>query len=1087
MASSVAPSDCDSSGVDDVQETRNDCGAKRARVPTAADSSQGAKRYKPHRRESNVNPEVTSQDRTRPRKSLSYDDYTVAWICALHLEMAAARAVLDEVHEDLPINQEDSNHYIVGSIQRHNVVIACLPTDQYGIVNADSVASDLKWTFKSICFTFMVGIGGGAPSMADLRLGDVVVGIRIMQSDFGRNTEQNFQRTVSSSVPPKNLSTLIPKVRAKHETEGPRLPRIMRRKFRRLPEFGYPDLDDRLFQATYEHESTTPGCDTCDYRKWVHRNQRESNNPVIHYKPIALTSQVMRSATHRDRVARELGVVCFSMDAANIADTFPCLVIRGISDYSDSHKDNRWRKYAAAAAASCARELLEECREESVNSLPSFAVRGVSDYSDSHMDKHWQDYAAAAAASSTQNLREECREASADTCPANPTDLAMTWPTIEVLKFTGMQSREQNIEKAHPQTCEWLFEHPEYRDWLKKRLVSHRHSFLWIYGKLGAGKSTIMKYAYSDLRGKRKSQSATIAFFFNAQGETLERSVEGMYRSLLYQVLQSFRDLSMEVGEPKHLSSEQCKALSLGTLEQMFRGTVLSLGKRSLTCFIDALDEGESQGVIEMIHYFENLAEEAYSTRIDFRVCFSSRPYSYLIRDSRYITFYLQDLPQHRQDMERYVEDKLRVGEPEPSKSMRHKLLEKAEGVFLWVVISVQILNQEYGTGRMAPETRLAELPSGLSELLSMPGIQPITLGVQTVLEKEGLTVSLANQPKDLERDSGYASASRLGTLTVYSRPANQEEMPPHPASNYYATKNSPNDIGSLASDDDEIDSRASIASTPTEMNGKALIAMFLAEEPQFREICKKAMARTEKQRFIETMRKLLKTFYKRLVQEAETEAQKAVARLLRSRQGRRRISWQLATHLQEEEEEAQEELRVDHEPSLEGKIGIESWLAGVSDTKLGRDHGRTLAFDTDKESLTSSSDDDFPYISDLRAFLCKSKSFQLLQTDLILVCLPADIRHVLLSIPKHSIWISQKQETSLMNKFKSWVEDRSQVPWNWWPLEPRKVILQDGESRMFWRCVIMPVIILMAVLLTSGRPVGHDDGKKYLPSNMNL
>jgi len=416
--------------------------------------------------------------------------------------MAAARAVLDEVHEDLPMNQTDSNHYIVGSIQRHNVVIACLPTDQYGIVNAASVASDLKWTFKSIRFTFMVGIGGGAPSMADLRLGDVVVGIRVMQSDFGKITEQDFKRTALWSRPPKSLRSLISKLRAKHGTEAPRLSRIIQDKFRRLPEFGHPNLDDRLFQVTYEHETTSPSCDKCDRTKQVHRSQRKSDEPLIHYGAIASSSQLIRSATYRDEIARELEIICFEMEAAGIVDTLPCLVIRGISDYSDSHKNEDWQKYAAAAAAAFARELLEECREAGV-----------------------------------------------ETCTAQPTELVTPKRLIELLKFDSILKREQTIYKAHAQTCEWLSEHPEYRNWLERRLGSDHYGFLWIRGKPGAGKSTIMKWASSELRIGARPASATIAFFFNARGEVLEKSVTGMYRSLLCQLLHKFRDLSVELND----------------------------------------------------------------------------------------------------------------------------------------------------------------------------------------------------------------------------------------------------------------------------------------------------------------------------------------------------------------------------------------------------------------------------------------------------------------------------------------------------------------------------------------------------------
>jgi nucleoside phosphorylase len=68
---------------------------------------------------------------------------------------------------------------------------------------------------------------------------------------------------------------------------------------------------------------------------------------------------VIKSASERDRVSAELGgVLCFEMEAAGLMNSFPCLIIRGICDYADSHKNKRWQLYAAAAAAAYAKELL---------------------------------------------------------------------------------------------------------------------------------------------------------------------------------------------------------------------------------------------------------------------------------------------------------------------------------------------------------------------------------------------------------------------------------------------------------------------------------------------------------------------------------------------------------------------------------------------------------------------------------------------------------------------------------------------------------------------------------------------------------
>lgn len=113
---------------------------------------------------------------TTPIKLYRHQDYTVAWICALPLEMAAAVAMLHERHHDLPVKQNDDNSYILGRIHAHNVVIACLPSGVYGTTSATTVAAQMRYSFESIRFFLMVGIGRGVPSKKnDIRLGDVVV------------------------------------------------------------------------------------------------------------------------------------------------------------------------------------------------------------------------------------------------------------------------------------------------------------------------------------------------------------------------------------------------------------------------------------------------------------------------------------------------------------------------------------------------------------------------------------------------------------------------------------------------------------------------------------------------------------------------------------------------------------------------------------------------------------------------------------------------------------------------------------------------------------------------------------------------
>lgn len=309
---------------------------------------------------------------------------------------------------------------------------------------------------------------------------------------------------------------------------------------------------------------------------------------------------------------------------------------------------------------------------------------------------------------------------------------------------------------------------------------------------------------------------------------------------------------------------------------------------------------------------------------------------------------------------------------------------------------------------------------------------------------------------KDSKSDSGYASASRPATEAVSSEPVLQHNIEPWADGRLDEIQYSYNeDIQSLPSDDDDIGSLVSNETTNEGLTGKALMRVFLAEEPEFGPLSEKLLTYIGRHRFVENMRRLLKSFYKNLSAEAEGETENAVAGLLRSRRGRLRISQQLVIHIQQKQEELQEQDRVGLRILAEDKNLVETRLA-----RFLQEPADTQNFEGQQDEFSTSSTgdssetDEFPHISELEVFVHRTRAFQVLLKDTMLVFLPTELRQVLLSIPKEHIWLSQEQDLSLINRMKIWVEDKTQVRWNWWPLEARKRMLQDGESRMFWQCV---------------------------------
>lgn len=309
--------------------------------------------------------------------AMIHKDYTVGWICAVQTEYVVACELLDQEHPLLPnASPYDNNAYTLGSIGNHNVVIASLPKGKYGIASAATVAKDMLRSFESIRIGLMVGIGGGAPSEKhDIRLGDVVVGSPtgktggVIHYEFGKTIQdKKFESTGSLNSPPTVLLTALTKLSALHERRGNRIAELVSKMIaenqRLKAKYGNQGAEnDRLYESSYTHLDAGRKCEiSCSSSSppLIKRLQRslDPDDPVVHFGLIASADKLMKNATIRDSLIKEYDVLCFEMEAAGLMDNFPCIVIRGICDYSDTHKNDIWQGYAAATAAVYAKELL---------------------------------------------------------------------------------------------------------------------------------------------------------------------------------------------------------------------------------------------------------------------------------------------------------------------------------------------------------------------------------------------------------------------------------------------------------------------------------------------------------------------------------------------------------------------------------------------------------------------------------------------------------------------------------------------------------------------------------------------------------
>ena len=317
---------------------------------------------------------------------LSHRDYTVACICPMGVELAPVKALLDETYPPLPIpsGPNSQNTYVVGKMGGHNLVVAVLP--EIGQNAAAVVATQPLNDFPSVRFGLLVGIGGGVPDEEedsdDIRLGDIVVSKptttvgAVVQYDLGKGFPGgSFERTGMLNKPPALLRSSVENLAADHRIHGSNkvsqyLSDMTKNYLAMEEEYSHPGLQhDHLFQADYPH-SSGKNCKNCDHGRAIEREPRRNTEPKIHYGTIGSANIVVKDAALRQELRRTLKPTCVEMDAAGLMDSFPYLVIRGISDYADSHQNKKWQPYAAATAAAYMKELLSVIPVQEATKIP---------------------------------------------------------------------------------------------------------------------------------------------------------------------------------------------------------------------------------------------------------------------------------------------------------------------------------------------------------------------------------------------------------------------------------------------------------------------------------------------------------------------------------------------------------------------------------------------------------------------------------------------------------------------------------------------------------------------------------------------
>ncbi|KAL6695168.1 nucleoside phosphorylase domain-containing protein [Trichoderma pleuroticola] len=340
----------------------------------------------------------------------SRDDFEIAIVCALPLEYDAVCILIDEFWDEEGDQygkvMRDPNIYTTGRMGNHNIVLVLLP--DMGKVGAASAAASLRLSFPELKLLLLTGICGGVPrsgTAKELVLGDVVLSTSVFQYDFGRRHGDKFvpkdTSTDSLGRPSKDIRSLLKICDTKRgRKQLEKQAAFYLEYIQNDPSAEHPmeqylcpgAANDKLFEATYVHKHYgEPQClcktphETCDNsrklschklqcdetflverRRIKHKLQleqqgrsKEAQAPAIFLGSIGSGDTVMRSSEDRDRIAEEYDLIAFEMEGAGAWDELPCIVVKGICDYADSHKNKKWQHFAAATAASVMKALLE--------------------------------------------------------------------------------------------------------------------------------------------------------------------------------------------------------------------------------------------------------------------------------------------------------------------------------------------------------------------------------------------------------------------------------------------------------------------------------------------------------------------------------------------------------------------------------------------------------------------------------------------------------------------------------------------------------------------------------------------------------
>ncbi|KAF0324234.1 nacht and ankyrin domain protein [Colletotrichum asianum] len=586
---------------------------------------------------------------TQPQ-GLRREDFQIAIICAIGCEYNAVTLAFDEIWEGAEVQlrnaPKDRNKYTVGRIANRNAVLLLL--SGIGKVNAAREAVRLQSSYTGIKLAILAGICGGVPGVdtdKELLLGDVIISRCIVQYDLGRRYADGFvtKDTIEDSLgrPHESVRSLT----AVFETNLGRnnlqrrtdeiLESIQGKSFRNGNIYQRPPAaEDRRFEPGYLHRhydsrncecNELGACESaqkascaelqCDSSQLLlrsrHRKRKfldlvcddRAHDLRVVIGRLGSGDTVMKSGLDRDRIAEEQNLVAFEMEGAGIWDQFPCVVVKAVCDYANSHKNKNYQNFAAARAASATKAILEAfpCTDALPRCFPKNAEsfdlvsRNEDGFSNQKAPEHAREY--------NENDRK----------------------LLHLLAADHEAHKNFNPRKVSG-TCEWFLRVKSYRKWLE----STTSNIIWVSAGPGCGKSVLARALIDDGRLSSSSATSMICYFFFKDGDKHRVNSSDALSAILHQLFtqDQTRSLISRATSTFDPYGDQLRN-NFYQLWKILVDCATNTAAGEIVCVLDALDECSKEGRQELFQVLETFyfGEQKHAASSQLKFLITSRPY----------------------------------------------------------------------------------------------------------------------------------------------------------------------------------------------------------------------------------------------------------------------------------------------------------------------------------------------------------------------------------------------------------------------------------------------------------------------------